>query len=273
VRTDGVIRLRPASKNARRIYCGCCRCSQVRDASARARRLLVALPLDRCGEAGHLSTPMRKLMYARSELESACTRTAGCVASQHRWSAQEILCRTWRQARVTSTSKSRPHKLRRHLLPDFLLAGADQRLVWPWQSDWYARAGFPHALNQSPPRLAAVSPALSYSVTPAAASAAVLAYAKHINDVVFMNSAASPLPAGSLATVNVNIANPNVLCSWALMRFVVACSATSWRPPHCLPCAVLHPDDPCGWLCCDPHRQYDLWRLHGLADALAGRSL
>ena len=56
----------------------------------------------------------------------------------------------------------------------------------------------------------AVSSALAYSVTPAAASAAVLAYAKHINDVVFMNTAATPLPAGSLATVNINIANPNV---------------------------------------------------------------
>ena len=55
-----------------------------------------------------------------------------------------------------------------------------------------------------------MSPALAYVVSPAAASAAVLDYAKHINDVVFMNTAGAPPPAGSLATVNVNIANPSV---------------------------------------------------------------
>lgn len=47
-------------------------------------------------------------------------------------------------------------------------------------------------------------------MTPAAASAAVLAYAAHINDVVFANTAASPLPPQSLATVNINVVNPNV---------------------------------------------------------------
>lgn len=96
--------------------------------------------------------------------------------------------------------------------PDILLAHPHQRLLRPLERDrWVRRCSQCCATSVLESlRSPAVSPALAYTVTPAAASAAVLAYAKHINDVVFMNTPASPLPAGALATVNIVIANPNV---------------------------------------------------------------
>jgi hypothetical protein len=56
----------------------------------------------------------------------------------------------------------------------------------------------------------AVSPNLAFIVSPASASADVMAYATHVIDVIFMYTAALPIPPNALIAVNVNVANPNV---------------------------------------------------------------
>ena len=130
----------------------------------------------------------------------------------------------------------------------------------------------------------AVSPALAYSVTPAAASAAVLAYAAHINDVVFANTAASPLPPQSLATVNVNVVNPNVplqlgvdevrrRAASGVADVPTHAHANTTYPHTTTLTTVLHAEHPCGRLCGDDQRQHDIRRLHGPADTLAGHPL
>ena len=59
------------------------------------------------------------------------------------------------------------------------------------------------------PQQLTVSPTLSFVVTPAAASPLVTAYAKRLANDIFAHGA-GPTPPGSLATVNINVVNPNV---------------------------------------------------------------
>jgi hypothetical protein len=125
-----------------------------------------------------------------AELESGCLATPGCVAfNTHGWLKNSIS----------------------DMAPD--------------SCDLYVKKSTPQPSPTPPPAISfwpipvnvsygsgnvTVSPNLAYVVTPAAASAAVQAYAAHINDVVFMNAPATPLPPNSLATVNIKIANANV---------------------------------------------------------------
>jgi hypothetical protein len=125
-----------------------------------------------------------------AELESACLSTAGCVAfNTDGWLKNSIA----------------------DMAPDTCDLYVKKTTPQPSPTPPPAISFWPIPINVSyGPGNVTVSPNLAYVVSPPAAAAAVQAYAAHINDVVFMNTPASPLPSGSLVTVNINVADANV---------------------------------------------------------------